>query len=74
MCIFFCSGSTEKSRTATESTQHTQISKEARKITVPIATKSTTAKPATPSVCDYLCSIQEGGTACDCSRPVIPGK
>ncbi|KAL4228650.1 hypothetical protein ACF0H5_011695 [Mactra antiquata] len=27
----------------------------------------------TESICDYLCSIQEGGSACDCSVSLIPG-
>merc|ERR1712179_619697 len=25
-------------------------------------------------VCDYLCSIQEGGAACDCSIAIVPGR
>ncbi|KAL4228648.1 hypothetical protein ACF0H5_011693 [Mactra antiquata] len=28
----------------------------------------------TLSMCDYLCSIQMGGSACDCSISIVPGK
>ena len=39
---------------------------------------STTSTPApTESVddlCDYLCSIGQGGDACQCSNPALPGK
>lgn len=28
----------------------------------------------TLSLCDYLCSIQMGGSACDCSVSIVPGK
>ncbi|KAH3699545.1 hypothetical protein DPMN_074503 [Dreissena polymorpha] len=38
-------------------------------------TVSTTAPTRTTmSMCDYLCAIQEGGAACSCSKPIVPGK
>ncbi|KAK7092337.1 hypothetical protein V1264_008093 [Littorina saxatilis] len=38
--------------------------------------KHTTATPApsTTDVCGYLCAIQLGGSACECSRPSLPGR
>jgi len=27
-----------------------------------------------PNLCKYLCSIQMGGDACNCSNPSLPGK
>ena len=35
-------------------------------------TDKTTA--STMSMCDYLCSIQQGGAACSCSKAIVPGK
>ncbi|KAK6182382.1 hypothetical protein SNE40_010086 [Patella caerulea] len=36
--------------------------------------KETTVKPDTTTpVCDFLCSVQLGGHACDCSKPGLPG-
>ncbi|XP_076437263.1 uncharacterized protein LOC143276563 [Babylonia areolata] len=36
----------------------------------------TTRSPTitTTDICDYLCSIQLGGQACECSRPSLPGR
>ncbi|KAH3702308.1 hypothetical protein DPMN_077321 [Dreissena polymorpha] len=46
------------------------------KSTPQTTTSTTTTRLAvsTLSMCDYLCSIQMGGAACSCSKPIIPGR
>ncbi|XP_052806614.1 uncharacterized protein LOC128235865 [Mya arenaria] len=42
--------------------------------TLSTTTTITTSTTTTQSMCDYLCSIQEGGAACDCSKSIVPGR
>ncbi|NP_001191460.1 putative pheromone isoform X1 [Aplysia californica] len=41
----------------------------------PVTTDLPSSPPeATTNICDYLCSVQLGGDACQCSNPSLPGK